>query len=101
MSVNCQTFDQSVSQTGWSSQDYPPGGPYTDYVSGTQALYTIQSALENNKTYYWDSYARDPGGTDTWSSTQGTPYSFTTVPLGVVVSEIKGGVKVFGGTIFK
>lgn len=77
MTLDCQTFDQTSSQTGWSGQDYPPGGPYTAYASATQAVYTIQSALSPSTTYFWRSYAIDPTGTNTWGSTQ-TPYSFTT-----------------------
>lgn len=76
MSTNCQTFDQTVSQTGWSGQNTQTS---TAYTSGTQAAYTLQSTLSNNFTYYWRSYAIDPGGTNTWSSTQGSPYSFTTI----------------------
>jgi hypothetical protein len=74
MSVSCQTFDQTSSQTGWSGQDAQTS---TAYVSGTQATYTLQSALAANDTFYWRSYAIDPAGTNTWSSTQ-TPYSFST-----------------------
>lgn len=78
MTTNCQTFDQTSSQTGWSGQDAQTS---TAYASGTQATYTIQSALANSFIYYWRSYAIDPGGTNTWSSTQ-TPYSFTTLASG-------------------
>ena len=76
MTTNCQTFDQTSSQTGWSGQDAESS---TAYASGTQATYTVQSSLDKNTTYYWRSYAIDPGGTNAWSSTQGTPYSFTTI----------------------
>lgn len=75
MSTNCQTFDQTSSQTGWSGQNTQTS---TAYTSGTQATYTVQSALSYSFTYYWRSYAIDPGGTNTWSATQGSPYSFTT-----------------------
>ena len=75
MTQNCQTFDQTASQTGWSGQNTQGG---TAYTSGTQATYTLQSALSAATTYYWRSYAIDPGGTNTWSSTQSSPYSFTT-----------------------
>lgn len=75
MTVNCQTFDQTSSQTGWSGQDAETG---TAYASGTQATYTVQSSLSTNTTYYWRSYAIDPGGSNTWSATQGAPFSFTT-----------------------
>lgn len=75
MTTNCQTFDQTSSQTGWSGQNTQSN---TAYSSGTQASYTIQSSLTANLTYHWRSYALDPGGSNSWSSTQGTPYSFTT-----------------------
>lgn len=75
MTTNCQTFDQTSSQTGWSSQNAQSN---TAYNSGTQATYTIQSMLTPNTTYYWRSYAIDPGGMNTWSSTQATPFTFTT-----------------------
>jgi len=79
MTANCQTFDQTSSQTGWSGQDTQSS---TAYTSGTQSTYTVQAALENWKIYYWRSYAKDPGGSNTWSSTQGSPYSFTTMAIG-------------------
>ncbi|TXH01679.1 MAG: hypothetical protein E6R05_05375 [Candidatus Moraniibacteriota bacterium] len=78
MTTGCQTFDQTSSQTGWSGQDTQTS---TAYTSGTQASYTLQSALSNSTTYYWRSYAIDPAGTNTWSSTQ-TPKSFTTIAGG-------------------
>jgi len=74
MITGYQTFDQTVSQTGWSGQNTQSN---TAYTSGTQATYTLQTNLTPNTTYYWRSYAIDPGGTNTWSNTQ-TPYSFTT-----------------------
>ncbi len=69
MTTNCQTYDQTVSQTGWSN---------TVYASGAQASYTVQSALNWDTTYYWRSYAVDQLGSDVWSDTQASPYSFTT-----------------------
>jgi hypothetical protein len=75
MTSNCQTFDQTSSQTGWSGQNAETG---TAYTSGTQATYTVQTPLDPGTTYYWRSYAIDPGGSNMFSSTQGTPYSFTT-----------------------
>jgi len=74
-SGNLQTFDQTSSQTGWSGQNTESS---TAYTSGTQAVYTVQTPLSPTTTYYWRSYAIDPDGSNTWSSTQGTPYSFTT-----------------------
>ncbi len=83
MSSNCQTFDQTSSQTGWSGQDAQTS---TAYASGTQATYTLQTPLNLNTTYYWRSYAIDPAGTNSWSSTQGSPYSFTTAAAPVISS---------------
>ena len=76
MTTSCQTFDQTSSQTGWSGQNTQTN---TAYTSGTQATYTLQSDLLPNTTYYWRSYAVDPAGSNTWSATQGTPRSFTTL----------------------
>ena len=75
MTTGCQTFDQTSSQTGWSNQNAQSN---TAYASGSQATYTLQSNLAVNTTYYWRSYAIDPAGTNIWSATQGSPYSFTT-----------------------
>ena len=75
MTTRCQTFDQTSSQTGWSGQNSQTS---TAYTSGTQAIYTIQTPLSYNTTYYWRSYAIDPIGANSWGATQGTPYSFTT-----------------------
>lgn len=82
MSTACQTFTQGATypQTGWSGQDAATDGDnFTAYASNTQAIYTIQSALEYSKTYYWESSAIDPEGTNTYGATQGTPYSFETM----------------------
>ncbi len=98
MSVNCQTFDQTSSQTGWSGQD---AESETAYASGTQAVYTLQTELSYSKIYYWKSYAIDPGGTNAWSETQTTPYSFTTGASQNTVLKYKGGLKIFGNVIVK
>lgn len=72
MTTGCKTFDQTSVATGWST---------TPYASEAQATYTIQAvdALDEDTTYYWRSYAIDPAGTNVWSDTQTTPYSFTTI----------------------
>lgn len=74
MTFDCQTFDQTSSQTGWSGQNSQSA---TAYTSGTQAVYTVQSELIDGQTYYWRSYAIDPGDSNTWGDTQGTPFHFT------------------------
>ncbi|MEI8233010.1 MAG: hypothetical protein WCG44_04720, partial [bacterium] len=61
MTANCQTLT-----------------PATSYASGSPASYTLASALDPLTIYYWRTYAIDASGSNTWSSTQGTPYSFTT-----------------------
>jgi ribulose bisphosphate carboxylase small subunit len=72
--LNLQTFDQTVSQTGWSGQNTQTS---TAYTSGTMATYTIQTPLNANTTYYIRAYSIDQGGTATWSSTSST-VSFAT-----------------------
>jgi hypothetical protein len=78
MTTGCQTFDQTSSQTGWSGQNAQTS---TAYTSGTTASYTLTSSLTLNTNYYWRSYAIDPAGTNTWSTTQSPVYSFTTREL--------------------
>ena len=86
MTTACQTFNQVSSQTGWSNQNSQTS---TAYTSGSQATYTIQSALSYGTTYYWRSYAIDPGGANTFSSTQ-TPHSFTTLAVPTAPSSLSG-----------
>lgn len=74
-----QTFNQTASQTGWSGQN---SGGGTRYTSGTQGVYTVQTALTCGTTYYWRSYAIDPLGTNTWSGTQGTNQTFNSAACG-------------------
>lgn len=75
MTTNCSTYDQTISQTGWSSQNAQSS---TAYTSGTTASYTLSTPLIAATTYYYRSYGIDPSGTNTWGSTQSAPYSFTT-----------------------
>ena len=75
MTTNCQTFDQTSSQTGWSGQN---ANSNTAYNSGSNASYTIQSALQENTTYYWKAITYDPNGSKHWSETQTNPSIFTT-----------------------
>jgi hypothetical protein len=78
MTNNCQTFDETSSQTGWSGQNTQSN---TAYTYGTQATYTIQTKLNPNTNYYWRSYGIDPGNSNIWSNTQTTPYNFKTKPV--------------------
>ncbi len=76
--LNCQTFDETSSQTGWTGQNTQTS---TAYLSGTTASYTLQSALTvQNGTYYIRAYAKDPGGANIWSSASAT-VSFTTTGI--------------------
>jgi hypothetical protein len=75
MSVGCSSFDETASQVGWTGQDTQGS---TAYSSGTTATYLLQNSLSANSTYYWAAEAIDPGGTNTWSGFQPTPYKFTT-----------------------
>jgi hypothetical protein len=77
MSYNCQTHDQTISQAGWSDQDADSG---LAYASLTQAVYTVQTPLLPGNDYFWKTYAIDPMGTNTWSTTHAAPFSFTTIP---------------------
>jgi hypothetical protein len=86
MTTGCQTYDQTASQTGWSGQN---AATSTAYTSGTQATYTVQTALSYNTTYYWRSYAIDPVGSNTFSGTQ-TPRSFTTLAVPSAPSALSG-----------
>ena len=76
MTINCQTFDQSTNNIGWSDQNIGTSA----YSSGKSATYTLQSSnsLTENSAYYWKTKAKDPLGSSSWSSTQTTPFSFTT-----------------------
>ena len=76
MTIDCVTYDQTVSNIGWSDQNVGTSA----YSSGTTAVYVIQSGspLAAGTTYYWKTRAKDYAGSKNWSSTQVTPYSFTT-----------------------
>ncbi len=86
MTTDCQTFDQTGSQTGWTGQNTQTS---TAYTSGTQGTYSVQTPLSYATTYYWRSYAIDPGGSNTFSSTQ-TPFSFTTLTVPATPSGLSG-----------
>ncbi len=74
MTASCQTFDQTASQAGWSGQNAVGSSAY---LSGYQAFYTMQADLTRGLTYYWQSWAIDPAGSNAWS-TASTAASFTT-----------------------
>ncbi len=74
MTTGCTTYDQTSSQTNWSLQNTQSN---TAYTSGTTARYSITGALTQGQTYYWRAYSIDPAGTNTWSTTNPNPFSFT------------------------
>jgi len=61
-----------------SSSDYPTDAGWTaaTFSSAAQVTYTVQSALTNGTTYWWQVQTRDPAGTNTWSGWT-TARSFT------------------------
>ncbi len=85
--LNCQTFDQTALQTGWSGQNAQTS---TAYTSGATATYTLQSAL-TGKRYYIRAYAIDPGGTNAWSSASATRSFLTTNVTPGPCTSIPGG----------
>ena len=74
MSTGCSTF--TAANAGWSGANVGT----TSYSSGTTATYIVQvgNSLAPNTTYFWKTRAIDPTGSNTWSGTQITAYSFTT-----------------------
>lgn len=85
MTQNCNTYDQTSSQTGWSGQDTQSN---TAYTSGTQAIYTIQTPLDQNQTYYWIANSIDPAGTNTFHDDNPVPFSFTTTSAPTSPSQL-------------
>jgi len=72
-----QTNDETSSQTGWSGQNV--GG--TSYTSGTQGIFTTQSALSNSTQYWWKASAIDPLGSNSFTDST-TCNTFTTLAAG-------------------
>jgi len=84
MSNNCQTF--TAVNVGWSGADIGT----SSYSSGTTATYVLQTgnSLATNSTYYWKSRAIDYDGSNTWSSTQSSPFNFTTLSGSVIMPAL-------------
>lgn len=96
MTANCQTFDQTASQAGWSGQNAVGSSAY---LSGYQAFYTMQSDLTRGNTYYWQAWAIDPAGSNAWSAASSVA-SFTTnaAPNAPVISSPASGATGVGAT---
>jgi hypothetical protein len=96
-STSVTTYDMSSGQTGWSPTFDGSAGSgltYTSSTAGSGVSFTPTSSLSNGTTYCWSVSAKDPGGSNT-TTTSGTR-SFTTVSGGSV--GIQGGVNINGGT---
>jgi len=94
------TYDMASGQTGWSPTFNGTAGSgltYTSATSGSGVSFTPSSALSASTTYCWSVSAKDPGGSNT-TTTSGTR-SFTTASAGGTEQvNIGGGVNITGGT---
>jgi len=91
-------IDQSASQTGWSGQNAASGTAYIGgSVIGNSTMATYQysgTPLNISQTYSWRAKARDPAGSNSYSSLTSCQ-SFTTAGT---ETQIKGGINIKGGT---
>ncbi len=94
--ISGSPFDQTASQTGWSGQGAQGA---TAYNSGQEAIFTLQTQLALSTQYWWEVEAKDPGGTDQWS-TVSARNTFTTSTTTGASTIIRGGTTIQGGTRF-
>lgn len=78
-----QTNDETSSQTGWSGQNVSG----TSYTSGTQGVFTTQSALTASTQYWWKASAIDPSGSNTFTNSA-TCNTFTTASSGPTLDQL-------------
>lgn len=100
-STGLQTFDQTISQTGWTGQDQQTSTAYTGDVnlsSSTIATYG-NAALTASTQYCWKAAAIDPGGTNTFSAFSATQLFTTGSATGNV--DIRGNTQIRGGTLLR
>jgi hypothetical protein len=93
-------IDQTLSQTGWSSQSQSDGAAYsTDPSAIVQyAIHTYQpTALSGSTQYWWRAKAIDLGGRE---SSYSSIWSFTTGSATPDNVNIGGGTTIYGGTNF-
>jgi hypothetical protein len=93
------TFDQTLSQSGWSGQNDPDSiGYYADAVSAansTKGFYSLTSVtLTPNTAYWWRATAKDPAGTNLFSASSPI-HQFTTNLSETVIKE----GRILGSTI--
>ena len=76
------TFDQTISQAGWSGQDNTTATGYVADIllvaNSTKGYYTFTTGnLKPSTVYYWRATAKDPAGTNLFSAASAIS-SFTT-----------------------
>jgi len=97
--VGASPFDQNASQTGWSGQDANTNTAYvgsSTLTSSTIATYTYQGSLSPNTTYCWKADAKDPGGSNTFSTASATQNFTTGGPT--TDQQLRGGTYFSNGT---
>jgi hypothetical protein len=97
-STSVATYDMASGQTGWSPTFNGTAGAgltYTSATAGSGVSFTPSSALSASTTYCWSVSAKDPGGSNT--TTTSATQSFTTT-AGAGVVNIQGGVDIRGGS---
>jgi len=90
------TYNMTSGQTGWSPTFNGTAGSgltYTSSTAGSGVSFTPSSALSNSTTYCWSVGAKDPGGSNT-TTTSGTQL-FTTAAPGPSTDQVMRGGKYF------
>jgi len=99
-STSVATYDMASGQIGWSPTFNGTAGSGLSFISATSGSgvsYVPSSALSNSTTYCWSVSAKDPGGTNTYTTS--STRSFTTVAAGGSDTvNIQGGVNINGGS---
>lgn len=107
-STGLQTYDQTVSQTGWTGQDSQSGNAYVGnsvLTSSTIASFS-GATLSAGTTYCWRAAAIDPAGTNTFTAYSPTQ-TFTTEATNsspsapTLVEPASGVINVRGFPIFQ
>lgn len=100
-STGLQTFDQTLSQVGWLSQDQQGATAYTGnfFLTSSTIASFGGSNLSASTQYCWKGAAIDPAGTNTFSAYSATQLFTTGAATGNV--DIRGGTEIRGGTIVR
>ncbi len=98
-----QTDDQGTSQTGWSGQNATISTANDAYASGTQGIYTTQTALSSGTQYWWKASAIDPNGSNAYTNST-TCNTFTTSsssppnsPTALTQNRVTAGTTIVSG----